>query len=247
MYDGKVRLDYSDAAHAYYVTDSDNPDERFRVPSVTTICGIVDKSQALVPWAVNVTLDFLRKAILPDQTYSDIELQTIFETAKRANRIVKQEAADIGTQVHNWLEKYFKTGIPPEASDDEQVQNGIKAALGWLDEHKVEPVAIEKKIYSRKYKYSGTLDKLAVVDDKLCLIDWKTSKYIYAEHRFQTAAYVAAYEEEIGEKIDSRWLIQLGKATGEFDPHRFPRSHQKRDFKAFVGALRVYERLKDLK
>jgi hypothetical protein len=54
--------------------------------------------------------------------------------------------------------------------------------------------------------------------DRLSLIDWKTSNYLYLEYIMQVAAYDWADREENGNEYDDAWVIRLGKEDGEFDP-----------------------------
>lgn len=145
---------------------------------------------------------------------------------------------------HNWLEQYFKSGEPGPAPEHPKAGHCVDAALKWLHEHQVEKLEVERRIYSRKHQFSGTLDKLAIVDGKKCLIDWKSSKGVYTEYKLQTAAYVGAYEEETGEYIEGRWLIKLGKEDGEFEAHWYPRATQRSDYKAFKNALGLLKYLK---
>src|SRR5271167_1924231 len=48
FYNGEVKLRYYDAEHAYYLILPDGSEER--QDGVTTVCHIIDKSDALVPW-----------------------------------------------------------------------------------------------------------------------------------------------------------------------------------------------------
>jgi hypothetical protein len=217
-----------------------------KAPSVTTVLGVIDKSGPLIPWAINQTVAYYTAALDADTTYPQIVLDVIHQQAKRAARDVKQEAADIGTQAHNWLETYFKNGlVPPPEPDNPKVLNCVRAALAWLAEHHVTPIYNERRIYSRRHRYSGTMDMLAYVDGKLSICDWKSSKGLYTEFYLQTAAYSAAYTEETGTKIEQRILIRLGKEDGAFEPHILPKGTQASDFKAFKAALTIYRYLQN--
>jgi hypothetical protein len=254
LYNGQVRLEFNPKTHRYTIYDGDTV---VKAPSVTTINGVLDKSGPLMYWAINQTVNYIRGALQTDGQYLDgysaTYLDTVLEGSKRAAREKKQQAADIGTLAHNWLEAYFlwRAGnggeLPPEP-DNEQAVNCIQAALSWLEKHKVEIISVEQRIYSRKYKFSGTSDMFAFVDGKKTCLDWKSSKGLYPEFRFQTAAYVKAYEEEHPtERIQQRILVQLGKETGEFHAITLPRSDNTKDWRAFKGLLDAYSRLQELK
>lgn len=214
-------------------------------------------------WAVNEALNVCRGAVAPDTPHSEVFLEQVWETAKKAHRVLKEEAASIGTQAHRSLEAIFRGQLHQRDTEPEQeagggevevcglqsdprVGNCVQAAKAWLSDHSVSPLEVERRIYSRRYRYSGTLDKLAIVDGQLSLIDWKTGG-LYPSHRYQTAAYVAAYEEETGEKISARWLVRLGKEDGAFEAHRFNRTDYVNDFRGFKGALILYNNLRAMK
>ena len=78
---------------------------------------------------------------------------------------------------------------------------------------------IEKKIYSKKYNYAGTLDLICTTkkSNELTLIDWKTSKAIYDNYIYQPMAYKFAFEEETGEKIKSMKIIRIPKNGGNIE------------------------------
>lgn len=251
LYGGEVEMTFNDATHRYTVKDSQHPGVTITPPSITTVLSVINKP-ALIPWAVRETVDFLRMK-LTEGEHTEAEVEAYFEMAKDAHKLRKKEAADIGTQAHNWLEQYWRSKLFPESfkawelPKDERVRNCVQAALKWIDEHKIEPILIEKPVYSRQYRVSGRLDKLALVDGRLAVVDWKSSKGLWPEYQFQTAAYTKFFEEEDPEtRCDDRWLVQLGKETGEFHAARFDRQSLEADFEAFAAAVTLYRRLQEL-
>jgi hypothetical protein len=227
--------------------------DTFRVPSVTTICGVIDKSGPLVGWAVKEALKVCEGAVLPGEAYSETYLTQVWQQAKRAHRDTKAAAAAIGTQAHDWIERYLRGSIAEEADgtlppqpEDDRVLNSVNAALEWLHSNSVKVVEIERKCYSRLWRYSGTTDMLAYVNGQLCICDWKTSTGVYPEFLLQTAAYVAAMEEENPDlNIEGRWLIRLGKEDGQFEAHNYDAGTE--DFLAFLNAKLLLDRLEQLK
>ena len=131
----------------------------------------------------------------------------------------------------------------PNKEDDENVFNGALAFLKWTSKHGVKFVSTERLVYSRTHGYGGLMDAEAIVDGKLRVIDFKTSKKkkpktkkikgeyvpipcalcskndcggVYDEFRFQTAAYRAAAEEE-GSKYDAdRMIVSFDKDSAGF-------------------------------
>jgi hypothetical protein len=190
-------------------------------------------------WAINNTLDVCRGAIAPGTEYAESYLATVWEAAKKQSRAIKQEAADRGKAKHQEIEAAIKAsgGSPQGITELEQL--GAECL-----------VSVERRIFSRRFRYSGTLDCLVFIgqgsDRKLVLIDWKTGKSIYPEFRLQTAAYVHAYEEEFpDQKIEGRYLVRIAE-DGSIEPHYFPRSSYRLDFKAFRGALDLFLRVQQI-
>ena len=321
FYGGTIELRFQVDEHIYYrvgdlgqLTPQDG---------VTTICHIIDKSNALVPWSAKMVAqkmlrtiptfekqepvvlnpvthefdkvkqccscggytpthsgvyhwevqwaDHLRKAkedqptypvqYIPEMTLEAFE--KIVLEAKTAPRDKLEEAGEVGHMAHTWLEYYIKAVIAKHQVEiesklanlpkDERAKNCVMAALGWMHTHNVKWIETERKIYSKRYSYAGTMDGLALVSscddpacqgckgeqftDRLSIIDWKSSNYLYIEYLYQTAAYEAAYEEEFGADVLDRWILRLGKEDGEFDPWHTTAEDFQEDFEAFLDAL----------
>jgi len=243
LYDGTIELCFNDATHRFTA----NGNSVF--PSVTGATGIIDKSRPLIFWAVGLTKKYLMGNLqnLIDDTKGD-KIAALIEEAVKQHSIKKQEAADVGTQVHAWAEAFIKAKSKkdwPEIPKEPQVYNGITAFLKWVDEYEVEFKSSEKLLYSKKYKYAGIMDAEAIIKRKFCVIDFKTSKAIYPEMRFQVAAYQAAVEEETGKEYSgNKYLARFDKETGEFEAKEF--AEQDKDFKAFVNALELKRRLNEI-
>lgn len=223
LYCGEVQGKFFPDSHIYTIDGK-------RPPSVTGIIGIMDKSRALVPWA----LEEATKSLLPrlGKKLTEAELvKAVFSSQEK-----KDKAADIGTAIHEWCENYILSemgrGDVPEMPKDKAVQIGAEAFMAWHDEHKVKFLSSERVVYSRKHNYIGTLDIEAKVDGKLCLIDLKSSNGLYNSVRMQTAAYVKADEEESGKSYDGRWAIRLAKETEE---EYLERMEVKNQIKQFLG------------
>lgn len=284
-----VELRFQTDEHVYYLVGELG--QLTAQDGVTTICHIIDKSNALVPWAAKMVIQKLLRTVptVPRAIAGTVEPTTMlaemtleaFEKialeAKSAPRDNLEDAGNVGHMAHEWLEFYIKAMIAlrlakdagneqaatehQQAIDsklanlpgDERAASCVKAALAWINEHKVQFVETERKIYSKKYSYAGTMDGLAHVsscndptccsekfENRLSIIDWKSSNYLYIEYLYQTAAYQAAYEEEFGVDIADRWIIRLGKEDGEFDPwHTLPEDFQE-DIEGFLDALSLH-------
>lgn len=221
---------YNDAKHKYFV--GDRP-----VPSVTTICGVIGKGDALTQWAVNAAISYLKDRLIGHMTAE--EMDAAFQEAKYAYRRTQQDALTVGTLAHNWIEQHLLGNTQP-MPENEQARSSCEAALKWLEAHSWKTVSAERRIYSREHHYAGTLDYLAYIDGKLVVSDWKTSKRLYDEYTLQLSAYVQALKEE-GVETEGRWLIRIDKETGEFEEKFLSPEEQASDLKAFLGALAIWE------
>ena len=195
FYGGEVTLFYEDAEHKYFRFADDRI---ILIPGVTSACGIVDKSSALMQWSANQATEYIAKAFreytatpvgaftMPGVAAIDANLlDGWLEKARFAHKDYKENAGEIGKVAHAWLEDFIQGSIRlnrlvcPEGQgpypDNEQSRNGCIAALDWMRKHNVRWIHTERKIYSRKYEYAGTTDGLAYISscgDADCCGHW---------------------------------------------------------------------------
>lgn len=124
---------------------------------------------------------------------------------------ILDEAATLGTGVHNILERlgkgetvsYFSSPVAKRAHDDLKV---------WLKQNKVEIMNTEHRIHHTKYHYAGTCDGIVKIDGKIVMIDYKTSSACYDTYALQLAAYKNAFENmNIGVKVDRCLVLRFEK------------------------------------
>lgn len=241
LYDGEVTIDFYPNSHRYKANGE------WVKNSVTKISGIVDKSTPLMWWACKC----MRDELLEDYQAGRISDKTIVGAVSAFQRI-KKKATDIGTIVHDFCEAYALNRLEgtekPELPEDEKALAGVLAFLKWVKESRIEFLAVEQMVYSRKYNYVGKFDLLAKINGKngkLVLIDYKTSKAFYpVDMGMQTSGYQIAYEEESGKKIDQRLILRFDKETGEFETHILKNHAQ--DKAAFLAAKHLKEYQEEL-
>ena len=229
-----------------------------KYPRCTNIIGdCTDKSGGLVPWATECFAKWIRDNC-PSDTYPGCYLVCGEELnqARFAYKTVSDKALDVGSEVHNAIETWLKElmngwhGAPemhicPKLSP--QAHTAFAAFLLWADEHNLKPIELEKTVYGSRW--AGTLDFYGYFDDKLYVIDWKTSKPknkktgkgIYPEMRYQVAAYRIAIEDEIQDEElypEGCGVLRLDKETGMPDWNDTS--------KTFDSDLRVFNRMVDL-
>jgi hypothetical protein len=207
-----------------------------------------------------------------DQYFKDVQLSiSAAELAKLCNearfnyRAISKDATDVGHAAHEWLEILIKRHLSGERGfhvvlpTEDRAKRCVQAALNWMGKHNFKPLSSERKLYSRKYSYAGTMDWDGMVtgcgDPKCCgfsgearvLGDFKSSNGLYDEYRMQLAAYLYAVEEEFPDEHHTAGIIlRLGKDTGDFDTMVMNREEMETDFNGFLGTLQMYHWQKQL-
>lgn len=237
LYGGEIELEFDEKKHVYRV-------EGAIVPSVTGITGIIDKSGPLMWWGIGQALEFVKKRIADYDLEDEVCAKNFWHDAHRAHLRASKRATDIGTMAHEWIESYL-AGANPSAPKNKQLAATVESWLAWAAEKDIQPIETEFKVYSREHGYAGTCDFDGYVEGERCIVDWKTGKSVYPEHRLQTAAYLAAREEELGDPgYESRWVVVLPKDGGEIVTERIDRKLLERDLDGFLGALALHRAIK---
>jgi hypothetical protein len=129
--------------------------------------------------------------------------------------IILERASKEGTQVHNAAEDLIN-GKTVNWLDD--YGNTRYSLVVWLmilrfaefwRTYKPELVKAEGLIYSDTYKYAGRYDIVAKLDNKLWLLDIKTSNSLHKSYDLQLAAYIKAIKEVHDLDIEKAGIIWL--------------------------------------
>jgi hypothetical protein len=229
-----LTLDFDDDKHIYYF-------EGKKVESVTGICGNGIPKPELTGWLVATPIREIKALInhkLDNGEMIDrVSLERIIDQAKNKTEEIKKDAGLVGTVVHGLIEDFLKGKKIPQQSDD-KVINCWNLFLDWWNKQEYQVVELEKKVFSKKYNYAGTLD--LVLKDKngnLILADIKTSNHISFDYTLQLNAYKQAYEEETKLKISKGLIIRLPKKDGKIEVKELPLNKQM--FNAFLGAIHI--------
>ncbi len=159
-----------------------------RVPSVTTVTKRADKP-AMAQWASDLALKWSvdNWSILSTRSDGDA-----FKAGRYRWRDVRNERAAIGTGLHETIEADLRGEPRPLVLDPESL-SAIEQWEKWYWDHPdFKPEYIEVTVWSHKYGYAGTLDFAGMLDGKMTLGDWKSSKGIWDEHRMQNGALANA-------------------------------------------------------
>lgn len=192
-------------------------------PSVTTITGMLDKP-ALLSWASNCAVNYIHDNIDAVKDPIDVHRgEDVLETARKAYATLRDSAATSGTKCHKAIERYIEAGertieVEEILCDDEKAITGFEAFLEWESVNHVKWIEQECQVFSVLYGYAGRFDAIAEVNSVRYLIDFKTSKGIYDEMKYQLCAYRQAYNETLEEgkePIEKLAILHLDKLTGE--------------------------------
>lgn len=194
------------------------------VPGVTTILNEIGwNKNALVAWARKLAL----QGIDPNKA--------------------KDTAAEIGTVAHRLIEAHI-AGATPDLSDYspqviDTAETCLLAYFDWESRHPMQVVATECALVSEEGQYGGTIDRVAVIDGVMSILDFKSSNGLYPEHKIQIAAYGHLWNEvHPDQPIHAYHLLQLGKEDGSFHHHCWPATSEtiQAAWKAFGCARQLY-------
>lgn len=191
-----------DTARGHYYIDETGA----RVPGVTTIIGDGIPKPALINWAAEATADY---AVNEWDALSDMPPATRVKTLYKARYAVKDAAANKGTAVHSFGEElaHGREVVVPD-----ELAGYVEAYARFLDEHEVEPVAVEFSVFHPEQRYAGTADLCAdlTVEGRRVrgLLDIKTNRSgIFGETALQIAAY----------RYAPKWVLADGKEIDRLD------------------------------
>lgn len=209
-------------------------------PSVTEIIGdCTDKSNALTYWAANCVVEWIKQNCdieqdwIDDDGYEFIVYNVDSGELKKARnnfRDVSQTALDVGGQVHNAIEQYLLTGKEPEL-EGEQAERGFVAFIDWADRNKMKTEECELKVYGAHW--AGMLDWVGRLNGVRTVIDFKTSKAVYPEYRYQIAAYRSCTGAE------ASGILRLDKTTAQPEYKDYSKSYEK-DLAVFGAMVNLY-------
>jgi len=191
--------------------------------SVTTILHETIKNPALEYWQMKQVY----LAMFKDPTISQ-------KDAMAAPSLSSGPAANRGTTVHDLVEAYDNN---PEVKTTEEYEGYLQAYREFKKEMQVEVIRNEQSLFSEKYGYAGTLDKIVRLKEhkNLVLVDVKTSKDIYDDFYLQLSAYKnMVIENGLKKEIDIAVLRLDAKGRYYF-------AYGDYDFDAFLAVKKVWE------
>jgi hypothetical protein len=133
--------------------------------------------------------------------------------------IIASKAANEGTQVHNAIEDFLNGKEIKWIDSNDNVLYSLdvwkmilKFAEFW-NKFKPELISAEYHLFSDTYEYAGTADIICKINDKIWLLDIKTSNSLHTSYDLQLAAYAKAWSETHNEPIEETGILWLKAAT----------------------------------
>lgn len=195
--------------------------EKDTLLSVTAITKKLDKSGALLPWAVGLVATHINQKIelSEAQSFSKEEIRMLVDEARRKPEEAKISGGTTGELIHTFAHDFAKAKLAgtetptlkhlrEDVEEEAKAINGISAFLDWYNGNDVEFLEMEKLVYYNSLlagdtkkndpirEFIGILDLRARVNGKLAIIDYKSSKGVYSEQQYQLTGYRKAKDKE---------------------------------------------------
>ena len=121
----------------------------------------------------------------------------------------RDKAGERGRAVHQMIERLVAGETFEYTPALDYVWKYLESFAAFWEEFKPSVIAQELLVHSPKWGVSGTIDMVAKINDKVILLDWKSSNALHYEHELQVAAYSKLYRNLRG-RLDETWLVRLG-------------------------------------
>lgn len=244
--------------------------EAFSVPSITTVIG--QQAHSLDGWFGYMGASSLAQdPELPQHLASPARLRQAVNKAAKAAEVYRDLAARRGDRVHYYCEQVALRALGRadrvQEAREELASNGEEAFAArfdeWWESYRVEPLAPEITVWNSSVGYAGTLDLVAKISGRVCLIDYKTKgttrdgtvKPLADKVVMQLVAGMKA-EESLVDPVAGEWEpwkygenpVLLAVAIGETEvrPQRANPDVLKHHWWKFCALKRVWEMSADV-
>jgi hypothetical protein len=223
-----------------------------RTPAVSTILAELNKP-ALVQWAANMGAD-RAIAMMEERAGDDAgalvyrsEFDTLRGAIANAHLELKDEAANVGTAVHEWITDNIANILDIRLPEDPALRPACEAFVEWWRESGFVVAGAELIVVDVKERYAGRFD-LLVRDgqSRLWVLDIKTSNSIYVEHVLQCSAYATAIRQQYLESIAGTVVVWCHKEGRPVRTVVRTAREYRRDFRVFQALLGIYSHRKTL-
>lgn len=223
--DGKdQQLFFDPEPHKYYWKEDSNDiskeDER---PSVTAISSLLSPAAPLIQWAANESANKFKELIQAGTAYDEVQILDYFNQIKFAHKKTLSDSGVIGSYVHDAIEKFIQFGDEPTFTNAEMIKSFSEFRKWYLEQKGLELIWTEKRVLSKEYGITGTLDALFKNGKgEYIIYDWKTSKSIKKKNfQAQIFLYSLCLKEMVDYNITSGVIVNCTK-EGKLNIESFP-------------------------
>ena len=179
-----------------------------KVPGVTTLINNGFPKRALVDWAARTVAGY---AVDHWDELAELPVSERLRRLEKAHNRVRDAAGVRGTRVHKLA---HRLALGEQVEVPEEIAGHVMSCVRFLDEWEVEPILIERPVFSRAHLYGGSPDLVARLrDGRVWLLDWKTNaKGPYGDMAFQLAGYRYAdiYLDDDGQEQEMPAIDECG-------------------------------------
>jgi hypothetical protein len=199
-----------------------------KVPGVTTILSRFKESGGLLHWAFEQGKACQRG-----------EIESLYDK--------RDEAASAGTLAHAMVEAHINGTDSPDISQYpeeivKQAQQGFNNYIEWSNNNCLRVTHQETELVSKSYRFGGCVDAVGKdIQDRTCLIDWKTSNSVYSDYMAQLGAYRILWDENNpNDPITGGYhLLRFSKEHADFTHHYWSNIDEACDF--FLLLRKAYD------
>ena len=160
----------------------------------------------------------------------------LYDMFGKVNRDVLEAAQVRGKYVHTATE-FYDLGTLDDSTVHEEIRPYLDAWVKFRKDTGFKPRLIEEIVFSKKYFYAGTADRVGPLDVET-VVDIKSGELSPAADP-QTAGYLHAHNEGISpkNKAKDRLIVQL-RNDGKYNLPK-PDFYSKEDFSVFLSCLNI--------
>jgi hypothetical protein len=143
-----------------------------------------------------------------------------------------ESAREFGIAVHLACELYDLNNLD-EVNLDPNLQPYLEGWMLFKDDMNFKPLRVEERVYSVKYRFAGTVDRIG---EDLSILDIKSGSELTEIVGLQTAGYQLAYNEMNPKNKSKKRLGVLLTPAGTYKIQEYK---NKNDANVFLSALSI--------
>ena len=195
------------------------------VPSITTV--IAQEAQDMTGWAGHMAAtELINDTRLNGAVGSPGELRNLARQASSAAERFRDAAAARGDRVHHYAEQVALAALGQQNQYD--AARATLAEYGesrfadrfdqWWELYGVRPLAAEVTVWNQTVGYAGTLDLVAEIGGRICILDFKT-KGVGRDGRAKPVRDSVVMQLVAGMRAEEQ-LVDAASGTWQPWPHR---------------------------